>query len=308
MSNPQPFSKEEQAELDALEAKANEESEKLLEGEETPAEESAPKESKTPEKEETEEPETPSAGEEEESEEDELTIEPNSSRKAQKRFKQLAKKASRAEELEKENEDLKRKLGISSESKSTPVAPLDLFETPVQKKKGPVLPWHNEEDNAEDTKMSPEDVQRIVAETVNKKAAVGEWLQNLSSDRVSIEQKYPQLNPEHESFNPALAAKLSSLYDGLAFERDPQNQARVVRIKRPDLRLSTFVEEFMGLLDQSREDGRRTVTTNVLKQASRQAISPSGTPSKNRNVLDQIKDPNTSLEEAEKLANQGAKS
>lgn len=206
--------------------------------------------------------------------------------KAQKRFKQLSEKAKRSDDLEKELTRIKKAQEISF--KEPPMPDLDDKDD-----KSDVLPWNASEDGPR--KVTPEEYQKEVekaAERGTRKILQNERiLSNLRVDSTIIESKYPELNPENDSYNQVLVDKIGSWYKEL-FKTNKS------------LRLAQFVEDVMGLRKQGAEQGKAEVTKSLAKQAAEQAVDPSGTPSSQVNNLEeQIRNAKTpgELDALEKL-------
>lgn len=298
----------EKAELDRLEKKANEEAAALekAKGEETPSSESAP-DNQTPSEEEKSKPEgtepivegddTPKPGDstsEEEGPKDEADIK-NLSPKAQKRFKKLNEEAKKGKKAIDELERIKTRQGLP---------PLDLSKPKTPEGK---LPWDGKtEENGEEV-LTEEQLQQKIQSGVRQGITAEKQVSTFSKDIKSVEKEYPALDSNSDSFDEDLATKISGYYEAIAFWKTKEGEL-VFKPSAPSFR--TFVDGIMGIRAKAGEKGKKQVTTDVLKQRAKQPVSPSGTPPAKgpKAIVDQIKDPNTSLEEAEVLANKAVKS
>lgn len=298
-----------EAELAKLQKKADAEAARLqAKGDETPSSESAPGD-QTP----SEEEETPPEGSDADGGDDAPTteddtpsvVEPtdeefieNLKPKAQKRFKKLNAKAKEAENLRVENEKLKAQVG-------KPKAPdLPLSEPKTQP--GTKFPWDSKPEGDGEEVLTQEQLSQQIQLGVRRGIQAEKQVGTFSDDVKSVEKDYPVLRAEDENFDEALATEISTMYEAVALVRAP-NGGLVFKPNAPSFR--TFVDKIMGIRTKAAEGIKKKVTTKVLKQAAKQPISPSGTPPAKgtKDIEAQIMDPETSLKDAEVLANKAAK-
>lgn len=297
----------EEAKLVRLEKEANEEAAKLekAQGEETPSSESAP-DNQTPSEEGEPEPEgsepvvegddTPKPGDEAPEKgkpEDEVDVK-NLSPKAQKRFKKLNKEAKKGKKAIDELERIKTRQGLP---------PLDLSKPKAQEGK---LPWDGKPEGDGEEVLTEEQLQQQIQLGVRQGIAAEKQVSTFSKDIKSVEKEYPALDSGSDSFDEDLATKISTYYEAIAFWKTKKGEL-IFKPNAPSFK--TFVGEIMGIRAKAGEKGKKQVTTDVLKQKAKQPVSPSGTPPAKgvKAIVDQIRDPSTSLKEAEELANKAGK-
>lgn len=221
-----------------------EEKEEASEEEKTSSATSAEGENKQPSEEETEETTPPAKpdGEKPEEDREELSEEDvqKLSGKAQKRFKSLADENLR---VKRENEFLRKHL--KPEEKE-----------PVEKSNKIRLPWETEEEETEDPVIV---AKRAALEVVAEEKRQSKIISDLQNDSTELENTYPELNPNDESYDPTLVTKISVWYKTLF--KDNNN-----------LRLKDFATELMSLRAAGVDRGKSEVTEKVVKQAAQQAI------------------------------------
>lgn len=302
----EPLSQDEEKELARLENEANHEASQA-EGDETPSSESAPG-NQTSSDEGNTETESSDAGEGESSDSGKESSEgtpadeefvKNLSPKAQKRFEKLSRKAKEGEKLRIENERLRAQV-------NAPRVPDLNLSKPGVKRAGD-LPWDGSEGETNGEQViSEEELNARIAKGTTQVIEMRESAKQFFSDVKSVEKDFPELNADHDDYDEDLADRISNWYESIALQRLPSG-GLVFKSSAPTFRV--FVDEVMGVRTKAGERGKRTVTDSVLRQAARNAVSSPGTSSAEEGggVVAKIKDPKTSLEEAEVIANKAAK-
>lgn len=278
---------EEAEELEKMEAEANAnanpESETVEKpsGEKTSESESAPEEEKTPQEEDIE-------TEQETEQEEDLSDEEVSklSEKAQRRFRKLVKKVKELSSKKREprTDPYEAFKGIEEE--------VSLPEIDVELGEEPKLPW---ETTSQPPEITVEDYKKHVSEAAYKASENvirrERILSRIASDAKMLEEKYPELNPDSDSYDPNLT---SYLYREFRQKFSSDN----------NLRLSKHVEDFMNFKRSSKEEGRKEVVRNVARQAAEQAMSPTAEPpAKPMTVTQKLKRAKT-IKELEELESQ----
>lgn len=166
--------------------------------------------------------------------------------KAQKRFKSLADENMR---IKRENEFLRTHMKKPAEDPEPQPEPASFR-----------LPWETEEedDGGEDPAViARREALAVVAEERRQEKILG----NLENDSSYLEEKFPELNPQNEKYDPTLVTQISVWYKGLFKDNN-------------DLRLKDFVTELMTLRASGIDRGRSEVTDKIVKQAAQQAVIP----------------------------------
>lgn len=113
--------------------------------------------------------------------------------------------------------------------------------------------------------------------------------EKFQDDLQVIEEKYEVLDESHESYDEDLSNFVSEVYESRA-------------TKDPKVRLTSVVDEVMKLREKAASEVARKTVGKVAKQASNQAISPSGGRTDTQSLTDKIKavDSEAELEEMRK--------
>lgn len=294
-------------------------------GKETPKSDSAPDKETSPKTETTEQ--KPKAGQPAEEAEEDLEEEEvqQLSAKAQKRFRKMAqtikdlKEKGQKKEVETPKTDVPIEEPIVDDLEDfsdveEPEAPKVPEKETKPKKK---LPWETDEEDKPDddgnkvlTEKELEDKTRKISQEETYKTLRAEKEQKynraivnrLSSDVKLIESTYDILNPKPDmtgtketnknygkptnpSYRQDIAKTLTETYKRL-FKADKR------------VRLLTFIQQQMGLIEQGKKLGKEEVDLTVNKQNAEQPLTPSGGAPRKNNAIDAIGKA-TTLEELE---------
>lgn len=233
--------------------------------EETTVEESANLEEKSPEEDEpkTEEPAS-------EPVEEELTEEEKErlSDKTRKEMSKLREKARRADELESELENLKKKELAREPLKEV----ADVYAKEPEESYR--LPW--------EPSLTPTQAKRIAREEVEKERK----LTLISEDADFLESEFKELNPTSEDYDPDLASDIYTSFK-TRFLSDDSTRLREIALKK--INLISKVKE------RTRQEVEREKT--IAKQTAEQAIPVEIVPAKPRSTItDAIKSVKTRAE------------
>lgn len=206
------------------------------------------------------------------------------SEKAQKRFRKMSEKIRQLEA-----QSIKQKY-------EAPKVPVQTTATAPTTPGGYKLPWETgtTEQQPDVREISEEEFQAQVEAkaraAVQSELRTEKILSQVTQDTQDVETRYPQLNPQSDSYDEVLVAKVSSWFKALW----RQNH---------DLRLKDFVDEVMTLQAKGAEQGRSEVTGKVLRQAAEQAMGPGMGSGRSTSAMDAIKSAKTldELEAAERL-------
>ena len=300
------------AENDEILAKAEEELNAQLSGEqveevsETQEQPEGPKEEPKTEEEAAPAEETPSEEQpkteadtsqsETETETEEVDLSQISAR-GQDRIKELAEKAKQVPELE-------RKMKVlESIVRQTRGALPRKEETPAPSTSSANLPWDQtstqettEEDSQELTEAQLEEkIKKTTREEIDNENIA----KTLETDAILIEDQYPVFRkPTEGNPNPEFDPELTNFVWDIYLKEMKEDKF---------IRLSTVVDKVMAIRSKAAEQGKKASADILAKQASEQAIDPSGTPastpSANDNVEGKIKGAKSmkDLEALEKL-------
>lgn len=86
--------------------------------------------------------------------------------------------------------------------------------------------------------------------------------EDYKEDLTAVESKYPILNPESGSYDPAKSGKIAELYQK-ASQADPS------------LRLSDFVDSVMSFHQAGQEQGKKELTASSIRRDANAAVNPS---------------------------------
>lgn len=264
---------EEIAKLEAeIESQLASQQEEGLPDSETPSEEDKPDSESVPEEENIVEEESPEI-------EDSDTIEDDGEELKDEEVKRLSAKAQRR--FRKLTEELNEKERLLEAREKYEPKPKPEEIQPQR------LPWDLDEGNGNQQVDLQEEIEKRSREIVKEELHNKEIIQNLQSDIKSVQDKYPELNPEDTDYDPVLVTKISSWY-------------KAQFVQNPDLRLSDFTEEIMSLKTAGKEQGKAEITGKVMKQAAEQALTPSTVKTEGRSAVDAIRKA-SSIEELEEL-------
>lgn len=235
----------------------------------TPVEESAPAEQTVAEEDEPEVEEPASEPTEEDLTEEEET---SLSEKTRRQMSRLRDKARRAEELELENENLKKQ-SVSRE-------PLEKLKQVYEEEPAEGLPWESALTVAEATKIARAEVDK------ERKLA------RISEDADFLESTYLELDPTSEDYDPELA---QDIYNGfqLSFLSDDS------------VRLRDLAERKLNLLRKTAERVRKEIEseTKIAKQSAEQALPATVSSAKPSNSIENQIRGAKSIAELEALEN-----
>jgi hypothetical protein len=234
--------------------------EQELSAEASSSEESAPSETEETEEESQVEPEEESTGEEpaeEESEESsEESEEPEDVRqlsaKAQKRFRNLSTENNQLkEELNRLRYTVNTLQGLGySKTEAEKIAP-DIDTTGLTE----ITEDQYKQDVAKQARY-------IVKDELSKRDKMEQWTRQrewFQQDLETIEQKYPELNPDSDEYNKDLDSFIGDYYERL-------------RLQDPNLRVKDVAEKIISLNKKSLEKKKREDVNKLAKKASSQAI------------------------------------
>jgi hypothetical protein len=234
--------------------------EQELSAEASSSEESAPSETEETEEESQVEPEEESTGEEpaeEESEESsEESEEPEDVRqlsaKAQKRFRNLSTENNQLkEELNRLRYTVNTLQGLGySKTEAEKIAP-DIDTTGLTE----ITEDQYKQDVAKQARY-------IVKDELSKRDKMEQWTRQrewFQQDLETIEQKYPELNPDSDEYNKELDSFIGDYYERL-------------RLQDPNLRVKDVAEKIISLNKKSLEKKKREDVNKLAKKASSQAI------------------------------------
>lgn len=102
------------------------------------------------------------------------------------------------------------------------------------------------------------------------------WAQQLESDNERVQRMWDILDPSDEkSFDPDFATEMTQKYlNFIGYRNDPKTGD--IQIDRPNIRWTDFVKAEKQNLDRYVERSRALSTQNIVKQASKTGIRPSG--------------------------------
>jgi len=251
----------------------------------------------TPSTEQTEQPgeETPEDKQPEETPEAEETTTPDSDAdeeidlsqfkaKGQERIKDLADKASKVPQLEKEVQRLQKLLGLGPTEKpqAQPAQPRQAPQKPVTP-----LPWAKpatEETPADEQNLTEEELNQRIQDESQRSIRNDRILRTLDYDISAAEDKYPELRKPKTHFEKGEDGKQVEVVDepNPAFDQKlTENIAKWYQtLFKEDntLRFGEFVDQVMSLKAKGTEEGKKAKVKILQKQADEQAIDPSGTP------------------------------
>lgn len=105
----------------------------------------------------------------------------------------------------------------------------------------------------------------------------------LEVDAPKVASKYPQLDKESDSFNPAVADSFNTMYlSAVGYDE------RSGSVQNPNLRYADYIDAMFQLVDEAASRQVETTRRNVTKQAARTGLRPDGSTAK---TLDLNKDP-----------------
>ena len=172
------------------------------------------------------------------------------SERGQKRIQDLANKAKKADELEREVEDLRSKF-VEDEVEKTP---LDIIE----KLRSEGIPYTG--DYVQDLQIAEERAAKKALEQFNSMQAKKD---RFMADISAIESNYPELSKGSDHYDPDLTDELVTLY------KEASNL-------NPNLRLKTFTDRIMSIRKKSETKGRSVSVQELARQESEGAIRPGG--------------------------------
>jgi len=251
-----------EAELNKLrEASESQEAEEL-------AEESLPSED-----EEETQPEPDEGEEEAEPIIEDQESEPKLSERGQKRFQKLSEERKTALEenqrLQEENQNLYSVVQALQNQGYTQQEAQDIAP---QIEQGYIDPQRYQQDVAQQA-------QKIVNQTLTQREAVQARIKSAekyTEDLKVVEEKHPILNEDSPEYDDKLSGFIADLYT-----------SRVA--KNPSVRLTDVTEEVMAIRNKAAEDKSKEEVGKVAKQASRQAMSPTGGKSDTTSLEDKVK-------------------
>lgn len=297
-------------------------------GKETPKSDSAPDKETSPKDEKPEEQKP--AGQPADEPEDDLNEEEvqQLSAKAQKRFRKMAQTIKELKEKGQKKEVVTPKSDIPIEEPvvddledfsdvEEPEAPKTPEKEEKPKKK---LPWESDEEpdengekvlteeeiEAKTRKISQEETQKTLR--AEKEQKYNRAIVNrLSSDVKLIESTYDILNPKPDMTGTKATNKNYGKPTNPNYRQDiaktlTETYKRLFKADKR-VRLLTFVQQQMGLIEQGKKLGKEEVESTVNKQDAEQPLTPSGGAPRKNNAMDAIKNATTieELEAAEKL-------
>ena len=101
----------------------------------------------------------------------------------------------------------------------------------------------------------------------------------LEIDAPRVLEKYPQLNPEDNSFNPALADAINNWYLSTV-GWNPEKQT----VSNPNIRYQEFAESIFELGNEIAGQKVQATAKNIAKQAATTGLRPDGSSSKRMNL------------------------
>jgi hypothetical protein len=246
-------SKQDEQELSALREQANQPTEQL-------AEESLPSEDKEEQKPEPDEEKAKEPQVEEQTTDTEKPPEDVSSR-AQERYKKLSQERrealAEAQRLREENQNLYSVVKALQEQGYTKKEAQEIAEESTQDG------YIDHQGYLQEVERRAKTVaERTIAEREAYQAKV-QSAERYKEDLKVVEEKYPILNEDSEEYDEGLSELLGEFYT---------NRLE----KNPRARLTETVEQFMSARERAIEKKTQQTITAVAKQASRQAMTPSG--------------------------------
>lgn len=247
------------------------------------------------------------------------------SAKAQKRFRKLTQTIKELKEGQRPKVEPKIDVPIEEPVEDdledfSDVEEPEAPKTPEKKVEKKKLPWETDEEPDENgekvlteeeietktRKISQEETQKTLR--AEKEQKYNRAIVNrLSSDIKEIESTYDILNPKPDMTG---TAKTNKNYGKPTNPNYRQDIAKTLtetykRLFKADkrVRLSTFVQQQMGLIEQGKKLGKEEVESTVNKQDAEQPLTPSGGAPRKGNAMDAINKATTleELEAAEKL-------
>lgn len=223
--------------------------------------------------------------------------------KGQDRIRDLANKAAKVPELEKELKRLQNLMGVGATDDATLRKPSDTRSAPqnVPSNQLKGTPWDTSDtDNSDTRELTEDEIRQQAREEARIEQRNTNILNTLKYDVSVVEDTYPELreptteNPNPD-YDPQLAKNVTDWYNTLF-------------AKNHNLRLKDFVDSIMSLKRKGEEQGRKQAeikTQEVLKkQTAEQIVDPSGAPSSVSDSVEvRLKNASSSkdLEELEKL-------
>jgi len=266
--------KEHDAELEKL--KKNTESQPESEEESRPAETEEETKEETPK----ETPKETSPGEEQLSE----TEEPKLSDRAQKRFRELTQ----------ENKTLRGEVQKRQQVNDTLQS---LGYTPGQADKiSPDIDLSEVSEITEDQYKTDiaKQARYVVQQEMSKRDQLSSFQtrrENFHTDIEAIEKEYAVLNPDSENYNRELDETIGDYYE-------------VMAARNPNIRLKDIAKKFVEVSRKSAEAIKKQSVNKIAKQASQQAMSPSGEGGETMADVGKKIEAAETIEELEKLRNE----
>lgn len=203
------------------------------------------------------------------------------SARGQKRVEDLAQKANRVPELEKENERLRKILGIEPGVDGETIRQAG---EPKKPEKTQALPWEKQDDGSQTRELTPEEYEADVqkkAEIAAQKVIDNERVAaTLRFDVKQSEELYPELRkPTPENPNPQFDQAVVDLISRVYAAEFKQNNK---------VRLAGIVESVMRIRKQGAVDEQRKRKEALDRQDAEQAIDPSAGGSEQKSANDNI--------------------
>jgi len=204
------------------------------------------------------------------------------SERAQKRFKELAK---REKDLREQLLAEKKARLLSQPNVGAPVNQAQKSGNGFDPKG--TIPWNQE------AEITPEEYEAAVSQKaqtiVQGELKKEKMLATMRADTAEVESMYPELNPDDEAnYDDELAVDIATDF-------------KVLHRSNPELRLKDYVINRMKYKDKWSSEAKADVTGKVVKQHANQAMTPTGTKmAQPKSIEDKVKGAKT-LKELDEL-------
>ena len=207
---------------------------------------------------------------------------------------------SQSERAQSRQQELANKVREKAEEVESLRAQLEQYKASVQPPTGPEAIRPPLTDVQGDVELTIEDYNRdimraadqLVTLRLSQQAQAQERMRKLDEGLRVVENKYAELNPDSDKFDPDLSAKVTELYSKAAKAN-------------PDVDIRDFAETVMEIRNKGETEGKLNASKSLADQAATGAVAPSGDTTDRKtseeDLISKIKSGEISIKEAEKL-------